>query len=216
MFNSQERTLRELAALTLKSGWKITQVTRAEGSIFGHIIAVPVDIPPETLAQPMCDEPEADQESTAHSQSLFLLIPRLSADIDRPGEVDELNVLGPAMPGTFLASTFLPSEDVMKAGVARGKNGMGGSASEPGAPAPKRRGGRERASTFTGSRSAPKNESKGGSSPEARKGWRSIVKMLSRPQLRGGAQASSASGGSGSDSKAPGDVYALTRQPSKG
>ena len=76
MFNSQERTLRELAALTLKSGWKITQVTRAEGSIFGHIIAVPVDIPPETLAQPMCDEPEADQESTAHSQSLFLLIPQ--------------------------------------------------------------------------------------------------------------------------------------------
>lgn len=68
MFNSQERTLRELASLTLCAGWKITQVTRAEGSLFGHIIAVPVDIPPETLALPMNldGETEADTDSTAH------------------------------------------------------------------------------------------------------------------------------------------------------
>ena len=50
MFNSQERTLRELVALALTAGWKVTQVTRTPGSLFGHIVAVPVDIPPEALA----------------------------------------------------------------------------------------------------------------------------------------------------------------------
>ncbi|KAL6306901.1 S-adenosyl-L-methionine-dependent methyltransferase [Sparassis latifolia] len=49
-FNAQERTLREIAALTLTAGWRVVQVTRAEGSVFGHIIAVPVDIPPAALA----------------------------------------------------------------------------------------------------------------------------------------------------------------------
>lgn len=49
-FNSQERTLRELAALTLTAGWKVARVHRAEGSLFGHIVAEPVDIPPESLA----------------------------------------------------------------------------------------------------------------------------------------------------------------------
>ena len=48
-FNSQERTLRELAALALTAGWKVTQCSRAEGSLFGHLVAVPVEIPPESL-----------------------------------------------------------------------------------------------------------------------------------------------------------------------
>ena len=64
MFNSQERTLRELAALTLTAGWKIVQVTRAEGSLFGHIIAVPVDIPPAALSLPPLEELDASLEST--------------------------------------------------------------------------------------------------------------------------------------------------------
>ncbi|EMD36158.1 hypothetical protein CERSUDRAFT_51961 [Gelatoporia subvermispora B] len=49
-FNSQERTLREIAALTLTAGWKVVQVTRSEGSLFAHITAVPVDIPRESLS----------------------------------------------------------------------------------------------------------------------------------------------------------------------
>ncbi|KAH9942675.1 hypothetical protein B0H21DRAFT_520593 [Amylocystis lapponica] len=49
-FNAQERTLREIAALALSAGWRIIQVTRAEGSLFGHIVAVPVEIPPGAFA----------------------------------------------------------------------------------------------------------------------------------------------------------------------
>ncbi|KAI0794881.1 S-adenosyl-L-methionine-dependent methyltransferase [Abortiporus biennis] len=49
VFNAQERTLRELSALTLTAGWKVVQVTRTEGSLFGHVIAVPVEIPQENL-----------------------------------------------------------------------------------------------------------------------------------------------------------------------
>jgi hypothetical protein len=47
MFNAKERTLREIVALALSAGWKVTKVTRAHGSLFGHILAVPVAIPVE-------------------------------------------------------------------------------------------------------------------------------------------------------------------------
>lgn len=70
MFNAQERTLRELTALTLTAGWKIVQVSRADGSLFGHITAVPVDIPPESLLLPSLDEPE--DELQAIGQGMWL------------------------------------------------------------------------------------------------------------------------------------------------
>jgi hypothetical protein len=41
----KERTLREIIALALSAGWKVVKVTRAQGSLFGHILAVLVDIP---------------------------------------------------------------------------------------------------------------------------------------------------------------------------
>ncbi|KAG6888224.1 hypothetical protein C0992_009274 [Termitomyces sp. T32_za158] len=41
-FGAQERTLRETTSLALSAGWKVIKVTRAPGSLFGHIIAVPV------------------------------------------------------------------------------------------------------------------------------------------------------------------------------
>ena len=44
-FNAKERTLREIVTLALSAGWEVTKVTRAQGSLFGHILAVPVDIP---------------------------------------------------------------------------------------------------------------------------------------------------------------------------
>ncbi|TFK23982.1 hypothetical protein FA15DRAFT_694701 [Coprinopsis marcescibilis] len=45
MFNSQERTLREIVSLALSAGWKVVRVTHAPGSLFGHIVAVPVPVP---------------------------------------------------------------------------------------------------------------------------------------------------------------------------
>ena len=45
MFNSQERTLREIVALAASSGWKVVRVTKSATSLFGHIVAVPVAIP---------------------------------------------------------------------------------------------------------------------------------------------------------------------------
>ncbi|GLB41210.1 putative O-methyltransferase [Lyophyllum shimeji] len=50
-FNSQERTLRETAALALSAGWKVVKVTHAPGSLFGHIVAVPVPIPMQRRAR---------------------------------------------------------------------------------------------------------------------------------------------------------------------
>lgn len=44
MFNSQERTLREIVALAASSGWKVVRVTKTATSLFGHIVAVPTDI----------------------------------------------------------------------------------------------------------------------------------------------------------------------------
>jgi hypothetical protein len=44
IFNSQERTLREIVKLAFSAGWKIVKMTRGEG-LFGHMIAVPVPVP---------------------------------------------------------------------------------------------------------------------------------------------------------------------------
>lgn len=48
-FNGLERTLTEMIALTASAGWKIVRVGRAEGSLFGHIVAAPAPIPVSTL-----------------------------------------------------------------------------------------------------------------------------------------------------------------------
>lgn len=50
-FNGQERTLREMVALARSAGWKITKITRSEGSLFGHILAIPVAIPIQPRAR---------------------------------------------------------------------------------------------------------------------------------------------------------------------
>ncbi|KAJ7729809.1 hypothetical protein B0H16DRAFT_1330315 [Mycena metata] len=44
-FNGQERTLRETVALALSARWKVVRVTKAPGSLFGHIVAAPVAVP---------------------------------------------------------------------------------------------------------------------------------------------------------------------------
>lgn len=50
-FGAQERTLRETTALALSAGWKVIKVTRAPGSLFGHIIAVPAPLPLQCRAR---------------------------------------------------------------------------------------------------------------------------------------------------------------------
>ncbi|KAG1769394.1 S-adenosyl-L-methionine-dependent methyltransferase, partial [Suillus occidentalis] len=42
IFNGKERTLRELCALALSSGWRIARVTYSKGSHFGHLVCEPV------------------------------------------------------------------------------------------------------------------------------------------------------------------------------
>ncbi|KAF7303632.1 O-methyltransferase [Mycena indigotica] len=44
-FNGQERTLREIVGLAASAGWKVVRVTKAPGSLFGHIVAIPVAVP---------------------------------------------------------------------------------------------------------------------------------------------------------------------------
>ncbi|KAF8965428.1 hypothetical protein BDZ97DRAFT_781639 [Flammula alnicola] len=50
VFNAQERTLREMVALTLSAGWKVVKVTKSPGSLFGHMVAVPVTVPEQYRA----------------------------------------------------------------------------------------------------------------------------------------------------------------------
>ncbi|KAG2068138.1 hypothetical protein BDR04DRAFT_791799 [Suillus decipiens] len=75
-FNGKERTLRELCALALSSGWRIARVTYSKGSHFGHLVCEPVDIPEDAFsilpARPIsdpaidlsfeCAEPSEDEE----------------------------------------------------------------------------------------------------------------------------------------------------------
>ncbi|KAH9916743.1 S-adenosyl-L-methionine-dependent methyltransferase [Epithele typhae] len=62
-FNAQERTLREMSVLARSAGWKIVAAVHEEGSLFGHITAIPVDIPSETLA--LIDEAKTDKPTRA-------------------------------------------------------------------------------------------------------------------------------------------------------
>ncbi|PCH41979.1 S-adenosyl-L-methionine-dependent methyltransferase [Wolfiporia cocos MD-104 SS10] len=70
-FNAQERTLRELTALAQSVGWKIVRVTRAgSGSLFGHLIAEPVDIPAESLGlleTPLPGMLQTNKEQSKHT-----------------------------------------------------------------------------------------------------------------------------------------------------
>jgi hypothetical protein len=50
-FNGQERTLREIVSLAHSAGWKVTKIVKGSGSYFGHITAVPIDVPPQKRAR---------------------------------------------------------------------------------------------------------------------------------------------------------------------
>ncbi|KAG0694495.1 hypothetical protein DFH29DRAFT_1034034 [Suillus ampliporus] len=62
-FNGKERTLRELCALALSSGWRIARVTYSKGSHFGHLVCEPVDIPEDAfmiLPEQQTSDPAVD------------------------------------------------------------------------------------------------------------------------------------------------------------
>jgi len=69
VFNSQERTLRELVTLSASAGWKVTKVSRTTGSLFGYLVAVPVGIP-EKITQGSWSEIKERPKSSAEAISI--------------------------------------------------------------------------------------------------------------------------------------------------
>ncbi|PPR01314.1 hypothetical protein CVT24_006347 [Panaeolus cyanescens] len=65
MFNAQERTLREMVNLASSAGWKITRVSRTPGSLFGYMVAIPVEIPPQPAEEDVPSREETKDRSTA-------------------------------------------------------------------------------------------------------------------------------------------------------
>ncbi len=87
-FNGQERTLREIITLAASAGWKVVKVTKAPGSLFGHIVAVPVPIPMQKMTWP--DSQSALLEGgyrslrTSHQESEQDLIERANSRCGTP------------------------------------------------------------------------------------------------------------------------------------
>ncbi|KAG8221633.1 hypothetical protein J3R82DRAFT_1911 [Butyriboletus roseoflavus] len=48
--NGKERTLREFCALALSAGWRITRITRPEGSLFAYLVCEPIMLPDDAQA----------------------------------------------------------------------------------------------------------------------------------------------------------------------
>ncbi|KAI0028042.1 S-adenosyl-L-methionine-dependent methyltransferase [Vararia minispora EC-137] len=51
IFNGKERTLPEHVALAASAGWRVVRVSGIEGSLFGHIVALPGPLPADVAAQ---------------------------------------------------------------------------------------------------------------------------------------------------------------------
>lgn len=49
-FNGKERTLREFCALALSAGWRITRITRPEGTLFAYLVCEPIALPDDAQA----------------------------------------------------------------------------------------------------------------------------------------------------------------------
>lgn len=48
--NGKERTLREFCALALSAGWRVTRMTRPEGSLFAYLVCEPITLPDDAQA----------------------------------------------------------------------------------------------------------------------------------------------------------------------
>ncbi|KAF8443678.1 hypothetical protein L210DRAFT_3502471 [Boletus edulis BED1] len=49
-FNAKERTLREFCALALSAGWRVTRMTRPEGTLFAYLVCEPIALPDDAQA----------------------------------------------------------------------------------------------------------------------------------------------------------------------
>lgn len=105
-----------------------------------------------------------------------------------------LDMLTPPMGDTFLSSVDLPSEAAIRAGVATGA-GKRSAARSQSADGKRRR--RARAYTFAGAKDGKEREGKGGGGGggEVRRGFRTILKMLSKAHLANGAGSGGGAGG---------------------
>ena len=99
-FNAQERTLREMAVLTASAGWKIVDVVHGEDSLFGHITAVPTEIPEETLKLLLDPPPNEPAQSTPGNRA------RSASTRSVPESV--------RMNNTFGTHTALPTEEAIR------------------------------------------------------------------------------------------------------
>ncbi|KAG6825824.1 hypothetical protein H0H92_002297, partial [Tricholoma furcatifolium] len=81
-FNAQERTLRETTALALSTGWKVVKVTRSPGSLFGHIVAIPVSIPIQRRARAGSGSALLDVPTTSKTRQSEASAPMSKQDIN--------------------------------------------------------------------------------------------------------------------------------------
>ncbi|KAJ7348099.1 O-methyltransferase [Mycena albidolilacea] len=131
-FNGQERTLREIVALALTAGWKVVRVTKAPGSLFGHIVAVPVAVPVSP-----------QRRARAGSGSAFFDVPRAGGTAGAGNaEVGEMEMVERASSRcgtpTFGSRVDLPSVAEARArfggGVVGTRRSFGGSRAPPPPP----------------------------------------------------------------------------------
>ncbi|RPD56594.1 hypothetical protein L226DRAFT_480398 [Lentinus tigrinus ALCF2SS1-7] len=108
-FNAQERTLREMAALVQTAGWKIVDVVHGESSSFGHMTAVPIEIPEASSSFSSSDtvknvKASGQQPAGRHRSGSVLSAPE-SIRMDH----------------TFGSQTALPTEDAMRKPVQKSR-----------------------------------------------------------------------------------------------
>ncbi|KAF8629507.1 hypothetical protein AX17_005633 [Amanita inopinata Kibby_2008] len=106
-FNSRERTLRDIVELTNSAGWKVVRIAKAEGSLFGHLTAIPTLIPPRC-----CESPAINETGPEHyCNEKASIVPRQRPPVDM--EKNDMEVAGRAISRcgtpTFGSSTTLPS-----------------------------------------------------------------------------------------------------------
>ncbi|KAG1864444.1 hypothetical protein C8R48DRAFT_634050 [Suillus tomentosus] len=142
-FNGKERTLRELCALALSSGWRIARVTYSKGSHFGHLVCEPVDIPEDAfnilpgrpISDPAidlsfeCAEPSEDDEHEGPQTAQEIYANKLPSSLgSRPISTTILPLLpSPILERsssrcgtpTFGSRVFLPRPDEIPSGKSK-------------------------------------------------------------------------------------------------
>ena len=75
MFNSRERTLREIVSVCASAGWKVVKVNQAPGSLFGYITAAPILASSEETSSRIRQPTRRTRPSTAIASSSSTRLP---------------------------------------------------------------------------------------------------------------------------------------------